>query len=153
MHKGVANVTKPPLCAACEFSITRKRSWRTKGFVSNNIDKGNDRQLDSASCDHIISKQSGLVPQVTRNLTNRRCYEATTFLSLLSTSSELAYLKVRLTLKLCLGRKSMSVSSNNISTQLTRFALITVYLIPSISNVVVTKSIKYYHIVVMLSSS
>ena len=77
--KRIATVTKPPLCAACVFAKAHKRSWRSKGDSVRHTDSNDAAPGDGTSCDHIISKQAGLIPQATGKLTHRRYYGATIF--------------------------------------------------------------------------
>lgn len=53
-----------PLCAACAHADASKRSWRAskhnKSIRKEDYVPGND-----TSCDHLISHEPGLIPQVT----------------------------------------------------------------------------------------
>ena len=68
------NVVKPLPYVVHVFAIAHKRTWKIKGGVSKNIDKVDVDPEDGTSCNHIISKQSRLIPKVSGNLTNRRFY-------------------------------------------------------------------------------
>ena len=57
-----------PLCAACLFAEASRRAWRTKA-PPRRIRKDSDKPGDHASCDHLISHEPGLIPQVTGRLT------------------------------------------------------------------------------------
>ena len=71
--RGIAKVTKMPICASCAFAAAHRRPWRHKGKkfspirrVTHNIPGA------GTSCDHMISHQGGLMPQSTGRLTNNR---------------------------------------------------------------------------------
>ena len=62
-----------PLCASCAFATAHRKSWRHKGARDSHISKPNQvRPGDGTSCDHIISHQPGLIPQVSGKLTHER---------------------------------------------------------------------------------
>eukprot|EP00957_Ditylum_brightwellii_P102005 7774513-Ditylum_brightwellii.AAC.1 len=57
-------VKKAPQCAACLFAKAQKRAWCNKGKRSGTIRKAHHTSPGkSTSADHIISHQSGLIPQ------------------------------------------------------------------------------------------
>ena len=73
LPKCIQKVVKMPLCAACAFATAHRRNWRTKGENPNGIrKKTHAKPGDGTSCDHLISKQPGLMPQSTGTLTHAR---------------------------------------------------------------------------------
>ena len=76
----IENVTKLPLCAACQLANAQQKSSRGKGEIRNKI--GNKRVAKSGnmvSDDHMMSSKPGLIPQVTGTLTHRRYVGAVIF--------------------------------------------------------------------------
>ena len=73
LPKCIQNVVKMPLCAACAFATAHRRNWCVKGKTPGGIrQKSHTKPGDGLSCDHLISKQPGLMPQSTGILTNAR---------------------------------------------------------------------------------
>ena len=69
----IQKVSIMPLCASCAFATAHRKSWRHKGARDSHISKPNQvRPGDGTSCDHIISHQPGLIPQVSGKLTHER---------------------------------------------------------------------------------
>ena len=76
----LAAIKKAPPCAACIFAKAHKRAWRTSRSEGRAISRRGDLSPgQGTSCDHIISKQPGLLPQVTGNPTNKRYGGAAVF--------------------------------------------------------------------------
>ena len=67
-----------PLCAACAFADASKRNWRDKG-TPKPIRKETDKVGSNTSCDHLISHEPGIIPQVTGRLTYERYVGAILF--------------------------------------------------------------------------
>ena len=65
-------VKKMPLCPTCAFADAAKRCWRSKGAPHSIRVKTNTHPGAATSCDHLISHQPGLIPQVTGRLTNKK---------------------------------------------------------------------------------
>ena len=61
------HVRRMPLCAACAFADAAKRASRKRDRKS--IRKKDDDPGSGTSCDHLISHEPGLIPQVTGRLT------------------------------------------------------------------------------------
>ena len=59
-----------PICAACAFADAAKR--RCYKSDQKSIRKKNEYPGSGTSCDHIISHEPGLIPQVTGRLTYAR---------------------------------------------------------------------------------
>ena len=59
-------VRRMPLCAACAFADASKRS--SKKGDRKSIRKKDDKPGSGTSCDHLISHEPGLIPQVTGRL-------------------------------------------------------------------------------------
>ena len=73
LPKCILKVKKMPLCAACAFASAHRRNWRTKGEAPARIRRVTDtRPGAGTSCDHLVSKQPGLMPQSTGWLTHER---------------------------------------------------------------------------------
>ena len=73
LPKCIQNVVKMPLCAACAFATAHRRNWRVKGKAPDGIrQQSHTKPGDGTSCDHLISKQPGLMPQSTGILTHAR---------------------------------------------------------------------------------
>ena len=73
LPKALAKVTKMPLCPAFIFAKAHKRAWRTKSKTCSVIRDAKDTHSGSGtSCNHIISGQSGIVPQSSGTLTHPR---------------------------------------------------------------------------------
>ena len=69
----IQHVRTMPLCASCAFATAHRKGWRTKRLNDSRIRKPHQiRPGDGTSCDHIISHQPGLIPQVSGTLTNKR---------------------------------------------------------------------------------
>ena len=69
----IQHVRTMPLCASCAFATAHRKGWRTKKLADSHIRKKNQtRPGDGTSCDHIVSHQPGLIPQVSGILTNKR---------------------------------------------------------------------------------
>ena len=67
-----------PLCAACAFADASKHNWRGKG-APKSIRKYTDKVGSNTSCDHLISHEPGIIPQVTGRLTYERYVGAILF--------------------------------------------------------------------------
>ena len=69
----IKNVHKMPLCAACAFAQAHRRNWRGKGDLHHGIRRASETNPgDRTSCDHLVSRQPGLMPQSTGILTHAR---------------------------------------------------------------------------------
>ena len=69
----IKSVLKMPLCAACAFAQAHRRNWRGKGDLPRGIRKESETNPgDGTSCDHLISRQPGLMPQSTGILIHAR---------------------------------------------------------------------------------
>ena len=73
LPKAILRVRVAPLCASCAFATAHRRGWRTKTNKPSTIRKSHQtRPGDGTSCDHIISQQSGSIPQTSGKLTHQR---------------------------------------------------------------------------------
>ena len=72
--KCIKKVKRMPLCASCAFAAAHRRRWRTKGEKNRrHIRKSWQKEPGSGtSCDHIVSHQPGLIPQLTGKPTHER---------------------------------------------------------------------------------
>ena len=69
-----------PLCAACAIAEAHRRMWKTFGSPASSIRrKSDDKPGAGTSCDHIVSQQSGLMPQSSGILTKNRFWGSTLF--------------------------------------------------------------------------
>ena len=69
----ILKVQRMPLCASCAFAKAHRKSWRHKGGGHQHIKKEEHNKPGMAtSCDHIVSRQPGLVPQSSGTLTHDR---------------------------------------------------------------------------------
>ena len=63
-------VKRMPICAACAFAdAARRRSYKSD---HKSIKKRDEHPGSGTSCDHIISHEPGLIPQITGRLTYAR---------------------------------------------------------------------------------
>ena len=73
LPKCIQRVRLMPLCASCAFATAHRKSWRHKNQDPSHIRKLSHKGPgDGTSCDHIISHQPGLIPQITGRLTHER---------------------------------------------------------------------------------
>ena len=70
LPKRLQFVKRMPICAACAFADAAKR--RSYKSDHKSIRKQDDYPGSGTSCDHIISHEPGLIPQVTGRLTHAR---------------------------------------------------------------------------------
>ena len=76
----IKRVMKMPLCAACAFAAAHRRNWRSKKKATSEVRRKTDTNPgDGTSADHIVSRQSGLIPQSTGILTHERFWGAVIF--------------------------------------------------------------------------
>ena len=69
-----------PLCVSCQFGISHRRPWRTKGKAPGSIRTSEHiTPGDGVSTAQIMSAQLGLIPQMSGFLTNWRIWGCTTF--------------------------------------------------------------------------
>ena len=71
---------KTQICVTCQFGQAHRRPWRVK--VNKNGSIRTPEQInpgDGVSVDQIVSAQPGLIPQMYSFLTNKRLWDATTF--------------------------------------------------------------------------
>ena len=69
----ILKVAKLPTCASCAFGSAHRRSWRTKSKRKRGIrDKTSGAPGSGTSCDHIISSQPGLIPQMRGSLSHEK---------------------------------------------------------------------------------
>ena len=78
LPKQLEKVKRMPLCAACAFADASKRNWRGRG-TPKSIRKDTDKVGSNTSCDHLISHEPGIIPQVTGRLTYERYVGAILF--------------------------------------------------------------------------
>ena len=78
LPKQLQFVTRMPICAACAFADASKRNWRGKSEPGK-IRKDTDKRGSNTPCDHLISHEPGLIPQVTGRLTYQKYAGAIVF--------------------------------------------------------------------------
>ena len=80
----LANVKKNPMCASYKLVDATKINWKASSSKMG-IRNGRDAKPGSGtSCDHLISHELGLMPQVTGRLTHGRYCGAAFFLRTIS---------------------------------------------------------------------
>ena len=80
--RNIQKIKKVPPCAACIFARAHKGAWRTPYKKVRQITLERDQRPGTGtSCDHIISKQPGLLPQLTGHLTHKRYGGAAVFVN------------------------------------------------------------------------
>ena len=57
--------------AVGSFVDASKKSWRSKS-IPNTIRKDSDKRDNTTSCDHLISHEPGMIPQITEILTHQK---------------------------------------------------------------------------------
>ena len=72
IFKNISKVRKLPPCVSCSFGKSHKRTWSTKSKHSNMLirNTSDTRHGAMASIDHKVSSQTGIIPQVTGDLTH-----------------------------------------------------------------------------------
>ena len=69
---------KAPPCSECLFVKYQRRSWRIKGKKNSIRKKDHSASGKRTSDDHMISHQTGIIPQVTVTLTHDRYWGTVT---------------------------------------------------------------------------
>ena len=80
LPKCILRVTHMPLCASCAFANAHRKAWGSRGSNHPHIRKQEHNKPGMAtSCDHLISRQPGLVPQSSGKLTHQRYWGCVVF--------------------------------------------------------------------------
>ena len=74
----ISRVKKAPPCAACLFAKAQRRAWRSRKKAKSIRKTTDSDPRKGTSVDHMISRQPGLIPQVTGTLTHDRYWGSVT---------------------------------------------------------------------------
>ena len=66
--KRLEKVDRMPMCAACKLADASKRNWKSGSSKKGIRTPTDDKPGAGTSCDHLISHEPGLMPQVTGRL-------------------------------------------------------------------------------------